>query len=97
MAQELNLGTQVVPARATHGAVVTGDSRLNDDPVCHLEVRHAFGDLDNFAGRLMPENVGGGYDNVADTAVRVVMHIGAAHADGPDANEEFAFREDGVR
>ena len=97
MAQELDIGAQVVPARATHGAVPAGDSRLNGDLVSHLKARYAVGDVDNFPGGLMSENVGGGYDNVADAAVRVVVHVGAAHADRAHANEKLALDRDGVR
>ena len=59
-----------------------GDPRLHADAIPDLQVADLAADLDHGAGRLVAQNHGFGHDERSDLAMRVVMHVRSADADG---------------
>ncbi len=69
--------------------------RLDGDPLADAGRVDLVADGDDAARQLVPEDHRLLDDEVADPAVPVVVHVGSAHADGGDLDEDLVARRSG--
>ena len=88
---EPDVGAEVAVAGAADLAVATGVGRLDDDALAFARTRH------DDAAHLVAEHQRLVHLRVADAAVLVPVEVGAAEADGGDADELLTGSGDGLR
>src|SRR4051794_6869281 len=81
---------EIVLAEPGRPAAGVGDARLHADPVARFELGHGRADLDHLARRLVAEDHRLLDDERPDGTVRVVVHVAAAHPDGPQRHPHVA-------
>jgi hypothetical protein len=74
-----------------------GNPGFECDPLTDRAVARVAPDGDDHAGTLVPEDQRRVDDEVADPPVFVIVHVGAAHSDGPDFYENLVGAETGDR
>ena len=88
-ANDLRVRADVRVARAAEQASSVDDVALRRHAISLVNVGDETADLDHLAGELVPDD-----DRRLDASLRpripvVDMHVGAAYARAPDANEDF--------
>ena len=84
--EEANVGADVVMAAEAELAVVAVERGLKRSAIARGRASDAFAGLDDDARGLVPEHHGIGIGHAADLALAVGMQVGAADADGFDAD-----------
>src|SRR5687767_11377839 len=84
---------EIVLAEPARPACRIWDPGFHADPVAGLQFRHRGADFDDLAGGLVAENHRLFDKERPDGAMRVVMHIAAAHADRPQRDPNVAWSE----
>ena len=81
---------EVVLAQPRRAAARVRDAGLHADPVAGLEFGHGRADLDHLARRLVAEDHRLLDHERADRTMRVIVHVAAAHPDGPQRHPHVA-------
>lgn len=90
VAEEADIGADVVVAGAAEFAVIAVESGLERAAVAGSEAGDAGAGFDDVAGGLVAEDHGVDVGRAADGALGVGVEIGAAYADGLDADLDFS-------
>lgn len=95
--QELDLGAQIVLASAALLAYAAGEARLERHTVARLQVLDVRADLSDDARALVAKDDGTLQLEGAALAVRIVVHIGTAHAHAADLDHNLVLVRLGER
>lgn len=88
-AEVAHLRAKVVAALAAVGARATGMGRVNGHSATHWQYVRERARIYYFPGRLVPEDKGALWDEIAVSAVDVVVQVRAANAGGADLHQDF--------
>ena len=88
-AEVAHLRAEVVAALAAVGTRAAGVGRINGHSAARRQRVCERARLDDFPGRLMPEDKGTLWDKIAVSAVDVVVQIRTADAGGANPHQDF--------
>ena len=88
-AKVAHLRAEIVAALAAVGASATGMGRVNRHSATHRQHICERARIDDFPGRLVPKDKGALWDEIAVSAVDIVVQIRAANAGGADLHQDL--------
>ena len=88
-AKVAHLRAEVVAALATVGTRATGMGRIYGHSATHWQHVCERARIDDFPSRLVPEDKGALWDEIAVSAVDVVVQVRAANASGANPHQDF--------
>ncbi|MNL51084.1 hypothetical protein D3C87_1741520 [compost metagenome] len=79
--QKLHVRTEIVLSALAEFTLAAGNSRLQRDPVSHLQILHPGAQFNHCSGTFMPQNKIAFDNEVTDPAMLQIVDIGTANAD----------------